>query len=391
MQKKLIALAVAALAGSAAYADNVVLYGKVDGGIEVVKAKGNTTANDIKTAVRVTGNDSYFGLKGRESLGGGLNAIFQLESQVRADSGSGTLTSRDSFVGLNGGFGTAVVGTVTGTSRWIGEVVDFGTSFANTQNTTYAAAIYGQAAGGVTGADERLNNALLYVSPSFGGAQFTAAYTAQNEARTLLGSTTSAATENKQGAGYEFGIRYTNNLVEAGLSYLGGKTPIDIDPFQAAGTTNDYNLKNATIRGGVAVNLASQTRIAALVDHSTVKLDYINNANPVEKYKRTAFSLGVGQGFGANKVWLQGSYAGKLKTTINGVSTSATDGTAFQMTLGYAHDLSKRTAFHAYATQIKNKSGVAYDFYGDRAIVENNGLTNGSDPLAIGLGLRHTF
>ena len=42
----------------------------------------NTTTN------RVSSNSSRFGMRGTESLGGGLNAVFQIESNVSGDTGN---------------------------------------------------------------------------------------------------------------------------------------------------------------------------------------------------------------------------------------------------------------------------------------------------------------
>ena len=70
----------------------------------------NTTTN------RISSNSSRFGMRGTESLGGGLNAVFQIESNVQADTGNSirirVIASRDTFVGLQGGWGRAVFGNV---------------------------------------------------------------------------------------------------------------------------------------------------------------------------------------------------------------------------------------------------------------------------------------
>ena len=49
-------------------------------------------------------------MRGTESLGGGLNAIFQIESNVQADAGGSTLATRETFVGLQGAWGTVKIG-----------------------------------------------------------------------------------------------------------------------------------------------------------------------------------------------------------------------------------------------------------------------------------------
>ena len=79
MQKKIIALAVAALASSAAFAQtNVTIYGVADATFDSVRATGSTGNSDrldYNNRNRVTANSSYIGFKGVEDLGNGLKAV----------------------------------------------------------------------------------------------------------------------------------------------------------------------------------------------------------------------------------------------------------------------------------------------------------------------------
>src|SRR5574343_2044061 len=104
MQKKIIALAVAGLASTAAFAQtNVTVYGIADLSQGAVRATGENSAHAGVT--RLDSNSSYIGFKGVEDLGNGLKAVFQFENNVSADTNSGLNGIRDSFVGLAGGFG----------------------------------------------------------------------------------------------------------------------------------------------------------------------------------------------------------------------------------------------------------------------------------------------
>jgi len=115
MNKKLVALAVAGafalpLAAEAQTA-NVTLYGRLNMDLEFVK--GKQADGSDPTVNRVSSNSSRFGMRGTESLGGGLNAIFQIESNVSGDTGnaaSSGLASRETFVGLQGSWGKATIG-----------------------------------------------------------------------------------------------------------------------------------------------------------------------------------------------------------------------------------------------------------------------------------------
>ena len=116
MNKKLVAVAIAGvLAAPLAQAQtaNVTLYGRpnmnmafVNGG-KFDAASGNTNP----TIFRVDSNSSRFGIRGTESLGGGLNAIFQIENgSINMSSTGGVLAGRDTFLGLSGSWGTFKMG-----------------------------------------------------------------------------------------------------------------------------------------------------------------------------------------------------------------------------------------------------------------------------------------
>jgi len=112
MKKSLIALAVLAASGAAMAQSSVTLYGVVD-----VNITYEDTGVDSVTKVQsgdANQSGSRWGLKGAEDLGSGLKAIFTLESGFSADDGQagqgGRLFGRQSWVGLQGGFGTVKLG-----------------------------------------------------------------------------------------------------------------------------------------------------------------------------------------------------------------------------------------------------------------------------------------
>lgn len=107
MKKSLLALAVlTAFAGAASAQSSVTLYGRVD----LAVGKGAGTAQKLMG----NGSGSRFGVRGVEDLGGGLQALFNIEHRYEADTGAVSSTSRfwtgRSLVGLQGGFGQVVLG-----------------------------------------------------------------------------------------------------------------------------------------------------------------------------------------------------------------------------------------------------------------------------------------
>ena len=69
MQKKLIALAVAGLASTGAFAQaNVTVYGVADATFDVVRASNVKDGYDLGNTTRVSSNSSYIGCHGTPSF-----------------------------------------------------------------------------------------------------------------------------------------------------------------------------------------------------------------------------------------------------------------------------------------------------------------------------------
>ncbi|HHK6006059.1 TPA: trimeric porin PorB [Neisseria subflava] len=122
MKKSLIALTLAALP-VAAMAD-VTLYGQIKAGVEVSKVKlGEQTAAKLghekssKTATEIADFGSRIGFKGHEHLGSNLNAIWQVEQNTSIAGGDKEWASRESFIGLEGGFGKIRAGKLNSTVK----------------------------------------------------------------------------------------------------------------------------------------------------------------------------------------------------------------------------------------------------------------------------------
>jgi predicted porin len=110
LKKSLIALVVFAVSGTVMAQSSVTLYGIVDTGI-AYEDNGSTTVTRMDPG-NLNGN--RWGLKGSEDLGGGLKAIFNLESGFTLDNGAQAdtkrLFNRLSWVGVKSGFGTVKLG-----------------------------------------------------------------------------------------------------------------------------------------------------------------------------------------------------------------------------------------------------------------------------------------
>ncbi len=166
MNKKLVAVAIAGLLAAPlaqAQTANVTLYGRINIDMEFVS--GRLSNNTNPNVYRVTSNSSRFGLRGTESLGGGLNAIFQIENgSIRPTTGDGgNLAGRDSFVGLSGGWGTFKMG------RYLAPYDDIHGIFGNDNTASTSilstAALWAQGFAGQPvngGFDDRLQQSIRY-------------------------------------------------------------------------------------------------------------------------------------------------------------------------------------------------------------------------------------
>lgn len=180
MNKRLLAIAVGAalVAGSALVANaEVKLYGSLHMSLDRLDNDEGLERSFVSS------NASRIGVRGDEDLGGGLKAVFQVETGgddtanqsdggggFPMDSGAGGLggTLRETFVGFKGGFGTALVGRYVTPYRQLGRKFDL-----FNEQIGDARLIIGQGGGGF---DKRLSNTIRYESPKFGGADLIVQY-----------------------------------------------------------------------------------------------------------------------------------------------------------------------------------------------------------------------
>ena len=157
------ALVAGALFGAGgAGAQTAVLYGLLDASGSYIKPVGS----DDHLLHLTDGNmqKSFIGLRGSEDLGGGLRAVYRLESYLRVDVGAAGRETGDGFwareasVGLSGSFGTTVLGR-TPTPLWLATTSfnPFGESsgFSPTVRQYFSGAVLG---------DTRWNNSIWYTN-----------------------------------------------------------------------------------------------------------------------------------------------------------------------------------------------------------------------------------
>ncbi|MGZ5184809.1 MAG: porin [Caldimonas sp.] len=155
--------AAAALCGTGAQAQtqSAVLYGLLDASASRSRPPGGDYRWQLDS-----GNlsRSFIGFRGTEDLGGGLKAVFRLESYVGVDTGrfgrfdGDGFWGRDANVGLSGAFGTTVLGrNVTPLYLATANFNPFGDSFGFSPSTRH------YFAGAMLG-DRSWNNSLAYTN-----------------------------------------------------------------------------------------------------------------------------------------------------------------------------------------------------------------------------------
>lgn len=325
MQKKLIALAVAGLVSAPAFAQsNVQIYGVMDLGFRHLSGDESNGAHPglkSRSGVDSSGlSTSRLGFRGTEDLGNGLKAFFTIESQLNPDTSSQTTSSRQAFVGLEGGFGRVWLGRDFNPSRSLVSGLDpFGATGIGSGQALFAQ-------------QTRYDNGVYYRTPNFSGLTVTLAYTnnvAGDEVNEIKG-----AGNGRNSKGYSITPMYKNGPMTVGFGYekySGGTnaTGADID-------VKRWNLGGSYDFGIVDLRLA----------YGQTKDD--NAAND----KRKSWMLG-----GVIPVSERGKVLASYVQTKLDVA-GGSDQKAKLYAMGYQHDLSKRTALYGIYAKISGNSAA---------------------------------
>lgn len=351
MNKKLIALAVAgacvAPAAMAQTANPVTLYGQVNVMLESVEAKGGATP--VARRTRIEDQSSRLGVRGTEDLGGGLKAFFQLETAFRPDSNNTTFAARNSAIGLQGGFGSVLIG------RWD---MPF-------KSAAIAIDPYGDIMiSGITGVlsdrgnfDRRDQNVLQYWSPTWGGLAFRVAATA-NENK--------SATSNPRDMGAN--VTYSAGRVYAFLVWEQHKDNNTGNALQP-GTAGTPSYKEDGFAGGGAVTFGP---IKVGAQYQEFK--------KTGRTKQKAVMLNGTWTIGSNQII--GQYMEAKDGHANGAAAFKCD----SWSAAYKYNFSRRTSFVASYVKVTNNDAANCNF-GSNALA----IAAGQDPQGAYMGFLHNF
>ena len=387
MKKNLIALAVfGAFSGAALAQSNVTLYGIIDVGFQYQDPDTGSSVKGINGGMQ-SGN--RWGVRGSEALSSTLNAVFTIEGGFNIDTGTlgqgsnacaGTslpaaqpqnsvvcagaaqsrIFGRQAWGGLSGGFGTLVAGRIapfssgTGSFDIIGNVDPFGTGFG-----LMGGLIFSSAGGGGFGNTLRVDNSVLYQSPTWGGFKF--------------------------GTGYSFNVSGTENATNnvklwfSGLSFAAGPfwAGVTYDVFDIPGASSDQ--KNLQL--GATFDLKFLKLHAAYAKEDDQRI--FNALGITSGADADAYMLGVSIPlFGGSLFASYQKYDGDAVTLAVPVPVPPAAATVDERDLkywgiGYTYPLSRRTNLYA-----------AYgDANGEKTINNNPAF----DKKTFGVGIRHLF
>jgi GBP family porin len=357
MKKSLISLAILAASGAASAQSNVTIYGILDAGI--VSEHGGKNGQVTKVGSGVN-SASRLGFKGTEDLGGGLAAIFTLETGIKGDTGeldntSNRLFNRQAFVGLS----SKTAGTLTlgrQYTPWYNAFVQVGDPFqagleGSAKNLFPANSI-----------NVRNDNSVVWKSPEFYGVSGEVFYS--------MGEKKYASTGRQLGAS----LGYQNGPLNVRVAY--------------------NNINNDTQAGNVVTEnqIGHNSLIAANYDFKVVKayaMFGVNkglNSSPLPN--ASAYTPAAVAASTDNRTWLVGasvpvSAAGSVIASYSQVDDKSFDRDAHQIAVGYTHLLSKRTNVYMSYAKINNKNGASYT-------VGNNSDV-GTGDSAYSVGIRHSF
>lgn len=351
MKKRILAIGVAGLTGTAAAQAKTELFGVIDTNITRLKGSDSSTKIGLATG---GANINRLGFRGTEDLGGGLTAGFWLEAGFNSNTGTGKAPdmgglafNRRSTLSLLGRFGEVRLGR-DDAATFLNTLI-FDPFLTNGVGGTNAFAMLGIPGAGTVagGAPIQLNNALSYYLPSMPGGLY-------GQAQLAMSGKPDNAPGHRQGdyRGMRLGFRQGawHGAVATGKLY--GDTSKNNVTAHNAGLSYDF--------GGVRPMLLwANERRGGL--------------------KITAWQAGLTAALGR----------GQLRTSVGIYNTAESDADWRKFSLGYGYNLTTRTQVYGSLAYLKNQHGSR------RAIhvqgMNFAGTALGGTASGMELGIRHLF
>jgi predicted porin len=378
MKKSALALAVGAAFAAPAMAQTstVQIYGKMYPQLGYYKSSGASNPGDVTSNLvpqPATGNNneagranvdvgnSYLGFRGEEKLGGSVSAIWQIEQSLEFDTGTGVWATRNSFLGLRGGFGTIKLGNMDTIYKEYGDQFSmFGISSGNFVSHSNTLSSNGVGTSRNARFHERLPNSVQYLSPEFGDFQLGITY-GPDEQKGNPGNNL-----NKEwwsyGVKYEAERFYASIQQEKRKDLFGGSSTATAVANPTGGTTTAHSHDTATRLSG-AFKITANHRITGDIARLEYKESGQAAAGLFEKLEKTNWAVGWEARWGGPfRTGLSYVRVNEGSCNLSGgvtCSTSGTDGN--QVNVGAAYDFSKRTFIYAIYAKLTAGESAQFD------------------------------
>jgi len=412
MQKKLLSLAVTgALAAPGAAFAQVEVYGFISVAVQKFKYSDTATTPSV-SKWDVSSHGSNYGVRGRENIGGGQTAWFQIEQNApmeRSNNVAITPASRNTAVGIQGAWGNFFIGQWTTPwadleSLWsIGSVGGYSPSLSiiGRRETTGTApnpnCVNGHLSGGqgplttstTTGPTitlstavvcdpveaaggvghpfwRRISQSVFYYSPVFAGAQLKLAYQTNDGKSTTSSATFTQADPSMWSAAVQWSGM-------GGRARIGAAVDRHKDFTTIGQTDSGWTVKGGFNFGFVDVGLAYE------------EMTYKVAAGETEA---TQWGIALAVPLGQGAIRASYSVAEDLETPAG-----ETDSGAREITIGYDYRFSKRTTVGVGYAKITNDPLAVFTWTGSPSNQTGTGLapSPGSDPSTIFLSVIHRF
>jgi predicted porin len=375
MKKTLAAVAVLGAFAGSAFAADVTLYGRIDGGFQYndnqVKIDGQKVVEDSSFKMgsgQSTG--SRFGIKGTEEISEGLKVGFVLEHGFNFDDGSfgddDRMWNREASLQLiSDTYGTLALGRMgtiksdCGTFALFADRTNpFGTSWSN---------IPGVGSDFFAGTESRWDNMITYKSPTFAGTTVYAQYS--------MGGNGDDEMTHRADRYAALGVDFVAGNLELvgvvdwideayGATVVGEQGDTDIvdtkdrkDQYTInLGGSYDFGVMKTYLSAQYFKNANDVAGIVSVMDDAIELDDYVvegDGATKLEALKDPTWGAyfdefkGYGIAIGANVPAFGGNFVASLGYTDAEEENVDADVTVYSATLGYTYPLSKRTNLYA--------------------------------------------
>lgn len=377
---------------------SVTLYGVVDAGLGYVSnAATATSAGKAGKPAVLTGHDAYglysgtwtgsrWGLLGEEDLGQGLSAIFRLENGFSVANGTlgqgSRMFGRHAYVGLKDKtYGTLTLG------RQYDPLIDLVGSVGGTAIMSGVAATPGD----VDNLDHssRVNNAIKYRSPTFGGWTGEALYALGGVAGSFTQQGSLGLGVQYKGGPLTWGIAYANARNDG--STVGAWTGSSDSAFGSSINAGYASAKSRSIIATSATYRIGATTLGAQYSHTEYTPGSFSQFAKTIKFDSGAV-LAMYQWTPTLRTGISYGY-----THANAPAANASPATYHQGNLAAFYTLSKRTELYALVGY-QRASGNTLDAYGNVIAATasvgdaGNGLSSSSrSQTLMRLGMSHSF